>query len=151
MPKELKISRRHLPHWSIDGATYFITFRSLTELTSKERTIIFDHILSGHKIFYVLIAFIVMPDHVHILFQPVEGFDLERITRGIKGVSANKINDIRGDKGQVWQHESYDHIIRNGRELKQKFDYIANNADAAGLVKDGGKYEWVYWNEEIII
>lgn len=151
MPNELKITRRHLPHWTIDGVTYFVTFRSLTELTPKERTITFDHIISGHKKFYVLSAFIVMPDHIHVLLQPIGEFDLGRIMKGIKGVSANKINEIRSDKGQVWQHESYDHIIRNGMELKQKFEYILNNSVDAGLVESSGNYEWLYWNEEIIL
>lgn len=105
--------------------------------------------MSGHKIFYVLVAFIVMPDHTHVLLQPIGEFDLGRNMKGIKGVSANKINEIRSDKGQVWQHESYDHIIRNGMELKQKFEYIVNNSVDAGLVESSGNYEWLYWNEEI--
>ena len=150
MSKEIKITKRHLPHWSIDTATYFVTFRSITELISTERTVTFLHILAGHNVFYTLIAFVIMPDHVHLLFHPKKGFDLERIMKGMKGVSANKVNEIRGTKGQVWQHESYDHIIRNAEELTQKFYYIMDNPSNNGITEIDESYKWLYWNDIVL-
>ena len=70
MAKDLKITRRHLPHWTIDDVTYFVTFRSLVELTPAERTITFEHVLFGNRIFYLLIAFIVMP--VTFIFYSIQ-------------------------------------------------------------------------------
>ena len=151
MSTELKTTRRHLPHWSIDNAVYFVTFRACNDLTPEEKTIVINHIISGNKKFYTLIACVVMSNHVHLLFYDNYKISLERIMRGIKGVSARKINLLRKSTGQIWQHESYDHIIRNGKELKQKFEYIISNPIRAELIVENEHYQWLYWNEEIIL
>jgi putative transposase len=151
MGDELKITRRHLPHWTIDGAIYFVTFRSNVILQPEERTIVLNHLLDGNEKFYTLIASVIMPDHAHILIFPKKGYPLDRIMRGIKGVSAKKINQYRKTSGQIWQHESYDHIVRDGNELRQKFDYIANNPVKDELVENTSSYVGWYCNDRIII
>jgi hypothetical protein len=48
MLDELKISRRHLPRWTIDGAIYFVTFCTYhITFDSEEQTIIVEHIKGG--------------------------------------------------------------------------------------------------------
>jgi putative transposase len=151
MSDELKITRRHLPHWSIDGSTYFVTFRAYTIFSHYERKIVLDHLLHGNNKYYILIAAAIMSDHVHILLYPHEGFSLEQIMKGIKGVSARKINIFRNTKGQIWQHESYDRIVRDGNELRQKFNYIANNPVKEEFIENTTDYFGWYCNEQIII
>ncbi len=92
-----------------------------------------------------------MPDHAHILIYPEKGYSLDRIMRGIKGVSARKINIYRKTSGQVWQHESYDHIIRGGDEFKQKYDYIVRNPVNGGLVEEPSEYLGLYCYDRIIM
>ncbi|HAP36330.1 MAG TPA: hypothetical protein DCQ28_10460 [Bacteroidetes bacterium] len=93
----LKIHSRHLPHWESDGAIYFVTFRTLSgEITVNEQIIVKNHIIEGNTKFYTLIAVIVMPDHVHLLLIPLHAMSLTHIMKGIKGVSARKINETRG-------------------------------------------------------
>ena len=117
----LKIKQRHLPHWTIEGAVYFITVRLFTgSFTRDEITLALEHIKSGHDRFYNLFAVQVMPNHVHCILKPNEGYTLSRILKGIKGVSARLINHNRGSKGVIWQDESYDRIIRNQMELDLK-------------------------------
>ncbi len=68
---ELKITRRKLPHWTLEGAIYFVTFRVLTGvLTDEEMAITYEHIKKGNSRFYLLIALVVMPDHVHFFAMP---------------------------------------------------------------------------------
>ena len=88
MPEpRLTITRRHLPHWSLPGSTYYVTFRlAAGELLPEQRRIVLEHVKAGHGRFYELAAATVMPDHVHLLFKPLGGFDLSRIMKGIKGV-----------------------------------------------------------------
>jgi hypothetical protein len=76
------------------------------------------------------------------------GYDLERIMKGIKGVSANKINNSRGLTGTVWQTESFDRIIRSEKELQGKLLYMLNNPMEAGLTEDRWNYSGWYCNEE---
>ena len=115
---ELKVSRRHLPHWHLEGSIYFVTFDcAKTVLTLKETAIVVEHITKGDDLFYDLFAVVVMPDHVHLLIRPFSGYDLSRVMKGIKGVCAHLINLHRGTKVTIWQSESYDRIVRSGREF----------------------------------
>src|SRR5436190_14057676 len=69
---ELKVRHRNLPHWRLDGSTYFVTFRVLAgELNPEERELVFRHILSGDGKFYELLAVVVIPDHVHVVLRPL--------------------------------------------------------------------------------
>lgn len=146
---ELVKSRRRLPHWRLEGATYFITFRiARGELSEEERTTVLDHIRSGHGQFYSLLAAVVMPDHVHAILEPVGRHELSDIMKGSKGASARKINLMRATRGKVWQDESWDRIVRDQAELEEKHTYIMNNAVKRGLVDDPWEYRWWFVNEE---
>lgn len=145
----LQITRRHLPHWQLDGSTYFVTFRlAAGELTPPERRIVLDHVKSGAGTFYTLIAATVMPDHVHLLFSPKQEEDLSRIMKGIKGVSAHLLNRYRASRGKVWQVESFDRIVRDQKELDEKLEYMLNNARKKDLVEDPWTYDGWYYNKE---
>lgn len=148
--KELKITKRNLPHWTLEHSVYFITFRtSKGILSEKEKTILFDHIKNGHKNFYTLHSLVIMPDHVHLIIECNKGYPLPRIMKGIKGVSAYKINKARCTKGELWQQESFDRIIRNEKEYNQKTLYIYYNPFKKGLTAEPENYPWWYFNEEI--
>lgn len=142
----LKITRRHLPHWTLDGSTYFITFRvHETQLDAPERRIVLNHLKSGQGHWYELFAAVVMPDHVHVMLKPREGIELSRITKGIKGVTARLLNKHWESHGEVWQHENWDRIIRDQAEFEEKLLYMLNNSVKAGLVDDPWSYDgWYY-------
>jgi REP element-mobilizing transposase RayT len=147
---ELKITRRHLPHWSLNGSIYFVTFRSkVPPFEENERKIILDHIKAGDGKFYSCYAAVVMPDHVHLLIQPFDSYTLSRVMSGIKGVSAYKINRHRRAKGTVWQHESYDRIVRDAQEFDEKLNYMYNNPLKTGLTDDPSTYVGWFYNENL--
>jgi REP element-mobilizing transposase RayT len=86
-----------------------------------------------------------MPDRAHALLEPLEGFALSRIMKGIKGVSARLINETRGATGKtIWQDESFDRIIRNQMELDEKISYVVNNPVKRELVSDPWEYPALY-------
>ena len=124
-----QFKKRHLPHLSVDGAVYFLTFCSMnTVLSGKEQEIVLVHIIGGTK-YYVLLSSVVMPDHVHAILIPREGVVLNKVVKGIKGVSSRKINLQRVDNAGKfkWQDETYDRVIRNKFELEQKIKYMYDN------------------------
>src|SRR6476661_3561210 len=103
-PLPLKKTRRNLPHWTLDGSVYFVTFRLLEGvLVPAERVLVLDHVKAGRGTFYALLAAVVMPDHVHIILKPNPGFNLSRIMKGMKGASSRLVNEARGAKGRLWQ------------------------------------------------
>lgn len=89
--------------------------------------------------------FVVMPNHVHWLVKPADGHALEDLLYSIKRFSATRINCILGRSGQLWQRESYDHIVRDSVELFHYRDYIARNPEAAGLAPSQALLNHAEW------
>jgi putative transposase len=148
----LNIRRRNLPHWTMDGSTYFITFRTHKgTLTADERRLLLDHLKSGNEKFYRLAAVVVMPDHVHLLLSPLPPYELSRVMKGIKGVSARRINDLRKAAGTVWQDESWDRIVRDEDEFLKKLEYMAHNPIKAGLVATIEAYDSFYFDPAFLL
>jgi len=69
----------------------------------------------------------VLPNHVHVLVQPLPGFELEAILQSWKSYTAKAINRLLGLSGAVWQQESYDRLVRNSAELTRTERYIREN------------------------
>jgi len=97
----------------------------------------------GAESFYVLHAYTLMPNHIHVLLTPRENSQTDNpfppgvITQRIKGISSRQANVVLERTGQsFWAHESYDHWIRNPQEFERVAAYIVNNPVKAGLVTD---------------
>ncbi|MBN2064196.1 MAG: transposase [Sedimentisphaerales bacterium] len=82
---------------------------------------------------YILDHWVIMPNHVHILMLLLEGFDLKDIMHSWKSYTATQINRLNGSKGQFWQHESFDHIIRSEYFLDKYREYIIQNRLSTGI------------------
>jgi carbamoylphosphate synthase large subunit/REP element-mobilizing transposase RayT len=83
---------------------------------------------------YFLDGFVIMPNHVHALFQPISGFALSDLLHSWKSVTAHEIKRIRaGNAGAIWQDESFDRIVRNWEELQEYRAYIVRNPEKARL------------------
>jgi putative transposase len=90
---------------------------------------------------YLLHAFAIMPNHVHLLVTP--NIELRKLTKSLKGITAKRANSILGLTGKpFWQEESYDHLVRQGEEFEKIRDYIEGNPVRAGLVNQGEDYRW---------
>ena len=99
------------------------------------------HIGHRERSFYELCAYVVMPNHVHVLFRPFQ--PVPRIMRWLKGSTARKANQVLGRTGErFWQDESYDHWVRNDREFVKIVRYIEWNPVAAGLVRSVEEWPW---------
>jgi Transposase IS200 like len=82
---------------------------------------------------YALGAYVVMPNHVHALVQPVGAITLTSILQSWKSYTAHELQRRAGIIGRVWQQESFDRIVRDEVELKKFTDYILANPAAAHL------------------
>ncbi len=83
------------------------------------------HFFQGKR--YELDEYVVMPNHVHVLVKPLPGHALTEILHSWKSFTANQINRRLKRHGQLWLHESYDHIVRNENAMYAIRRYIRNN------------------------
>jgi alanyl-tRNA synthetase/REP element-mobilizing transposase RayT len=158
---ETKYSKRGLPHFERPWGKYVVTFntRDRRPLTPIERDIVLECLtFPARKNHYQLYAACVMPDHVHLLFEPqiknndATGepffYSLSELLQNIKSVSAHKLNASRGENGPVWEKESFDRLIRSESDLQEKFVYICRNPWTAGVVPLGSDYRWLWTSED---
>ncbi|MFH1004802.1 MAG: transposase [Bacteroidota bacterium] len=96
--------------------------------------IVADALLYFNNQRYVLNEWVIMPNHVHVLVKPLAGYKLPDILHSWKSFTANKINEQLGKKGQLWMHESYDHIVRNENALHAIRNYIRQNPVKARIL-----------------
>lgn len=83
---------------------------------------------------YRLIAFVVMPNHVHVLIHLYPGEKNDAITRSWKAHTAVRINKMLNRKGRLWHHESWDTLIRDENHYKSVLNYIYNNIRKGGII-----------------
>lgn len=103
----------------------------------SNRKIVEDALLFFNGKRYDLVAFVVMPNHVHILMKIKEGNELTEIMRSIKSFTAKSINKNENQTRPVWQSESYDRLIRDEVHFDNVVRYIiANNKDLAWVASD---------------
>ena len=136
--------RRDLPHLRSREKVYFVTFCTYrrTVLLPEARDIALGTVAYEHTKTCWIDCAVVMPDHVHLQLQPYENVSLEAIVARIKSVSAHRINRAFGTRGHVWQHESFDYILRSCDGRQQKADYILENPVRAGIVARTDDYRW---------
>lgn len=91
---------------------------------------------------YRLMAWVVMPNHVHVLFEPINGWPLNKIVASWKRHTAMEILAVRNMEKPVWHHEYFDRFIRTERHLYNVIDYIHQNPVKAGLVRRAEEWEW---------
>jgi REP element-mobilizing transposase RayT len=90
---------------------------------------------------YDLRAWVVMPNHVHALFK-VDATPMARILESWKKHTANKANRLLDRRGEFWQADYWDTIMRDsGHELETR-NYIEKNPARAGLVLDLKSWPW---------
>lgn len=98
--------------------------------------ILAEQIISGHGKAYQVDAWVIMPNHIHALVEPLEKHTLGSILQRWKGASARLINQVVGRSGRLWQAETFDYIVRSEAQLGHFRRYIAGNPAKAAL-KDG--------------
>jgi putative DNA methylase len=90
---------------------------------------------------YLLHAFVIMPNHVHMLATP--SVALPKLTKSLKGITAKRANAMLTlTRTPFWQEESYDHLVRHAGEFERIRHCIEENPVRAGLVKEASEYRW---------
>ena len=89
-----------------------------------------------------VLAFVVMPDHVHLVYQsaPTEG--LTRTLQALKGSSAHALTKGGNRKAPIWQTETFDRVVRNERELLETCRYVEANPVRRALVERAEEFRW---------
>jgi REP element-mobilizing transposase RayT len=104
-------------------------------------SIVVDAILRRERRHYELHAWVVMPNHVHLLITPL--IEVSRVMQSLKRFTARECDRILGLTGQpFWQDESYDHLVRDDPEFSRNVRYIEMNPVKCGLAASPEEFLW---------
>lgn len=122
--------RRKMPHVRSEGAVYAVAWRLHPDqalLTDAERALVGAALRHFDGARYLLGAWCVMDDHVHALVQPEPEVELTSILHTWKSYTAHALQREYGRHGAVWQHESFDRVVRGEWEYERQTQYVLGN------------------------
>ncbi|HCO93315.1 MAG TPA: valine--tRNA ligase [Phycisphaerales bacterium] len=82
---------------------------------------------------YELVAWAVMPNHVHAIVRPLAGHELPKIVHSWKSFTSKQVNLQLNRKGTLWMDEYYDHLIRDEGDFRNQVDYVLANPEKANM------------------
>jgi len=127
------------------GRYFFITsnlLRATAPLAPEERTLCLERLQKCRARFsFALFAYVVMPDHVHLLLSTFASH-LPAIMMDWKSRVAVAIGKLRGRKGPIWQPRYYDYILRRAGDLSSRLLYIHENPVNANLAAQPEDWPW---------
>jgi putative DNA methylase len=91
---------------------------------------------------YQLIAWTIMPNHVHVLVIPLHGYSLSSILHSWKSFTAKEANRLLERTGAFWLEEYFDRAIRDEVHYARAVAYIENNPVKAGLCDSAAEWPW---------
>jgi REP element-mobilizing transposase RayT len=91
---------------------------------------------------YLLAAWVIMPNHVHVIVEIMSGYPLDKVVGSWKSFTAKKANRILRRNGRFWYPDYFDRYIRDDRHYANSVKYINENPVKAGLVQKAE--EWPY-------
>jgi putative transposase len=123
--------------------TYFVTFssvdrRRLFQVESRAELMVAMLLRYRSEGRFALHAFVVMPDHVHVLVTPAEEVSLEKAIQFIKGGFSFRLKS----KFDVWERGHFDKRVPDRAAYEACVRYIEQNPVKAGLVESAEGFKF---------
>jgi len=92
----------------------------------------------GHRVH----AYVLMPDHLHLVVTPRESGNVSQIMHSLKLHTSREIGVLLGSKGGIWQARFYERALRTPRDVEEAIVYVHDNPIKAGLADRPEDYDW---------
>lgn len=142
----------------VPNSTVFVTnvvHRREPIFANEEYLDLFRQILQTTKELhpFIMIAYVFLPDHMHLLFRPVGGSNFSKIMQSAKSYFTYSYKEMLGIDGSMkfWQKRFRDHLIRDDRDFENHINYIHYNPIKHGYVtrpEDWPHSSFGHWKEE---
>ncbi|HHT9118178.1 MAG TPA: REP-associated tyrosine transposase [Candidatus Hypogeohydataceae bacterium YC38] len=128
-------------HLASETQFYFVTTNieghsQIFTSPNTARTVIDSIYFLRARGYLKLHAFVIMPDHLHLIISTPSDKTLPQIMHSLKSFSSKKINKQMGRTGKVWQDGYYAYGIRGPRDMEVKMRYLLENPVRKGLSQD---------------
>jgi putative transposase len=82
---------------------------------------------------FIMHAFVIMPDHVHMLLTPANDISLEKAIQYVKGGFSYRVKKEQGKSLEIWQDRFTEHRIKDSDDFDAHVLYVEENPTRAGL------------------
>jgi putative transposase len=132
-------------HVALENQAYFVTARTAQRTPLFRDRSVAELLLQElqrcrERLGFLLLSFVVMPDHVYLLLVPGSSADLPRVMQHIKGGFGRVLNVAWGSSGAVWQQRFFEGAARTQVQLERWIRYIEENPVKAGLASSPSAY-----------
>lgn len=132
-------------HPNASGLPYFVTF------TTYERSPVFHDAEAGQlflaelrklriELGFLLLGYVVMPEHVHLVIVPSSGAGLSKVIQHVKGRFSWLYSRKNGAHGKLWQSRYYETVVRDEASLLRRIQYVEGDPVRAGIVSRPEEY-----------
>ncbi|MFZ1083601.1 MAG: transposase [Terracidiphilus sp.] len=106
-------------------------------LTDVLRSLVAEHKFKLHD-------FVIMPDHIHLLFEVGADMTVEKAMQLVKGRFSFRLKKEHGYEGEVWQRGFSEVQVMDAQWMEKCRNYIAENPVKAGLVSEAKKFPFCF-------
>ena len=145
-----------LRHYDNTGTARFVTFNCFHNETTlnndRARDILIKYInYARNKHRFLLLGYVIMPEHLHLVLLPTDGMPLGRVVGEIKSLTAREwfrsnAPQLKGMQHAFWQKRCYDHNCRTPESVRGKIEYCHRNPVLRGLVRESKDWNWSSYN-----
>jgi REP element-mobilizing transposase RayT len=128
-------SRRQLELWLDRG------FGECWLRRPEVAAVVETELLAGHQHEYGLQAWVIMPNHLHLVIN-VWQTPLSKLIKHWKGATAVACNRVLGRRGQFWQEDYWDTLVKDAKHLSGAIRYVENNPAKTKLILDPNQWRW---------
>ena len=135
------------PHLYVDDVWYFVTASTINKahiLSLDEHfniwTRAFKELAAEFKV--KLIAWVVLPNHYHLLFLPHHSRDLGNFMKRLNGSTSYQLNALDQARGRTIWYSYWDTCIRGERDFWTRLNYIHYNPVKHGYVQEPGDWQF---------
>jgi len=119
---------QHIDRWLDRGAGSCILCDKHIAKIVEDALLFFEHKR------YDIPAYVIMPNHVHLVVCAYDGYSLPSVLHSWKSFTAKQINAATNHEGRVWAEESFDRILRDEQHYQNLVDYIKKNIMQGGVL-----------------
>ena len=105
-------------------------------------TLVEEALLHFDGIRYRVLAWCVMPNHVHVVIETLAGHSLSDVVRSWKSYTSTAANRRLGRSGAFWHRDYFDRYMRDQKHLEATVDYVERNPVKAGLAHAPQLWRW---------
>ena len=136
-----------LRRYNLENCAYFVTTKTI-----RNKSYFTDHHLAElfvenlyycrEKYRFLLLSFVLMPEHFHALIAPEKGYTISGVMQKIKSLFVKRLRQEMNWSGTFWQKSFYDFVIYREEKLLEKINYILQNPVRKGIVENPEDYRF---------